>query len=131
MQKVGPDLLDEELFKDAIRSGKVNHFICYLPLPNGKERIDLGDFIFDGKFDPTGEDILTSFDKDDLDDEVEALKDDAPNSTPEEFWEAYDLCRVDPYRLIWELLTPEAAIHLFDQQAKIRKMRGEAIQWEN
>ena len=122
MEQVFTDFLDPELFKANIRQGKINHFKCYLPLPNGKERIELGDFILDGKEDPRGQDILTCLDKDDLEAEVEALEHDAPYSTPEEFWEAYDLCRVDPYRLVWELLSPEVAIYIFDQQSKTRKM---------
>ena len=125
MEKVFTINLDPEIFKANIASGKINHFKCYLPLPNGKERIELGDFILDGKEEPRGQDILTSFDKDDLEDEVEALEVDAPNSTPEEFWEAYDLCKVDPYRLVWELLSPEVAIHIFDQQSKIREIGEE------
>ena len=122
MEQVFTDFLDPELFKANIRQGKINHFKCYLPLPNGKERIELGDFILDGKEDPRGQDILTCLDKDDLDDLVEALEDEAPNSTPEEFWRAYDCCRVFPEELIWVLLTPEVAIYLFDQRAKMREM---------
>ena len=121
MEKVFTDFLDPEIFKANISSGKINHFICYLPLPNRKGRIQLGDFILDGKEDPRGEDILTCFDKDDLEDEVEALEHDAPDTTPEEFWEAYDLCRVDPYRLEWELLSPEAAIYDFNMRREMRE----------
>ena len=122
MEKVSTDFLDPEIFKANIKQGKINHFVCYLPLPNGKEKIELGDFILDGKEYPSGENVLTSFDKDDLDDLVEALEDDAPNSTPEEFWEAYDQCRVEPSLLVWELLAPEVAILIFDQRTKIRAM---------
>ena len=121
MEKVFTDFLDPEIFKANISSGKINHFICYLPLPNRKGRIQLGDFILDGKEDPRGEDILTCFDKDDLEYEVEALEHDAPDTTPEEFWEAYDLCRVDPYRLEWELLSPEAAIYDFNMRREMRE----------
>ena len=122
MEQVFTDFLDPELFKANIRQGKINHFKCYLPLPNGKERIELGDFILDGKEDPRGQDILTCFDKDDLDDAVEALEHDAPSSTDKDFWEAYDLCRICPYNLIWELLSPEVAIHLFDHRNQQRKL---------
>ena len=122
IKQISVDLVDPELYKAKIKQGKLNHFICYLPLPNGKEKIELGDFILDGKEYPDGEDVLTSFDKDDLDDLVEALEDEAPNSTPEEFWRAYDCCRVLPNELIWVLLTPEVAIYLFDQRAKMREM---------
>ena len=121
MEKIYPDLLEPEIFKANIKQGKINHFICYLPLPNGKGRIRLGDFILDGKEDPRGEDILTCFDKDDLEDEVEALKHDVPDTTPEEFWEAYDLCKVDPYRLEWELISPEASIYDFNMRRKMRE----------
>ena len=119
MQIIFPDLIEPEIFKANITSGKINHFICYLPLPN--DRIKLGDYILDGKEDPRGEDILTCLDKDDLDAEVEALEHDAPDSTPEEFWEAYDLCKVDPYRLEWELLSPEASIYDFNMRRKMRE----------
>ena len=113
MDIIFPDLLEPEIYKSNIKQGKLNHFICYLPLPNGKEKIELGDFILDGKTDPRGQDILTCFDKDDLDAEVEALEHDAPDSTPEEFWQAYDSCRVNPYNLKWQLLSEELAIQIF------------------
>ena len=122
MEQIFTDFLDPELFKANIASGKINHFKCFLPLPNGKDRIELGDFILDGKEDPRGQDILTCFDKDDLEDVVEALKHDAPSSIDKDFWEAYDCCRVLPNELIWVLLTPEAAISIFDQKSKIREM---------
>ena len=102
--------VDPTTHKEQIKSGEVNHFQCFLPLPNGKERIELGDFFYHNNDDPRGDEILTLFSKDDLEDEVEALEHDAPHSTPEEFWEAYDLCRVDPYKLVWELLSPEASL---------------------
>ena len=63
MDIIFPDLLEPEIYKSNIKQGKLNHFICYLPLPNGKEKIELGDFILDGKTDPRGQDILTCFDK--------------------------------------------------------------------
>ena len=107
------EFMDPETFKSHIRQGKLNHFICYLPLPNGEEEIELGHFIFDGRLDPRGKDILINFDKDDLDAEVEALEHDAPDSTPEEFWQAYDSCRVNPYNLKWQLLSEELAIQIF------------------
>ena len=131
MDIIFPDLLEPEIYKSNIKQGKLNHFICYLPLPNGKEKIELGDFILDGKTDPRGQDILTSFDKDDLDAEVEALEHDAPDSTPEEFWQAYDLCRVDPYKLVWELLAPETAIYIFEQRRELSKSTYEIFTEEN
>ena len=131
MDIIFPDLLEPEIYKSNIKQGKLNHFICYLPLPNGKEKIELGDFILDGKTDPRGQDILTSFDKDDLDAEVEALEHDAPDSTPEEFWQAYDLCRVDPYKLVWELLAPETAIYIFEQRRELSKSTYEIFMEEN
>lgn len=77
--------------------------------------MELGSFILDGKEDPRGIDVLTSFDKEDLEDEVKKIKRlDTPHITPEDFWEAYDLCRVDPYRLIWEIYDPEDAIFVFE-----------------
>ena len=75
-----------------------------------KEKIELGDFIFDGKSDPRGKDVLVCFDKDDLETQIESLEHDAPDTTPEEFWEAYDKCRVNPYELEWQLLSPEASL---------------------
>ena len=125
------ELMDPETFKSHIRQGKLNHFICYLPLPNGEEEIELGHFIFDGRIDPRGKDILINFDKDDLDAEVEALEHDAPDSTPEEFWQAYDLCRVDPYKLVWELLAPETAIYIFEQRRELSKSTYEIFMEEN
>ena len=124
-----PDLIDPDIFslvepeivQENLKQGKINHFICYLPLPNGMEKIELGDFIFDGKCNPRGKDVLACFDKDDLDAEVEALEHDAPKSTLEEFWEAYDSCRVDPYKLIWELLSPEASIYSLEMTALARE----------
>ena len=108
------EFMDPETFKSHIRQGKLNHFICYLPLPNGEEKIELGDFIFDGRIDPRGKDILINFDKDDLETEVEALEHDAPKTTAKEFWEAYDSCRVNPYNLEWQLLSEELAIRIFE-----------------
>ena len=107
------ELMDPDTFKSHIRQGKLNHFICYLPLPNGEEKIELGHFIFDGRIDPRGTDVLFYFDEDDLEDEVDALEHDAPKTTPKEFWEAYDSCRYDPYNLKWELLSEELAIQIF------------------
>ena len=108
------ECIDPDAFKSHIRQGKLNHFICYLPLPNGEEEIELGHFIFDGRIDPRGKDILINFDKDDLETEVEALEHDAPKTTPKEFWEAYDSCRVNPYKLEWQLLSEELAIRIFE-----------------
>ena len=108
------ECIDPDAFKSQIRQGKLNHFICYLPLPNGEEEIELGHFIFDGRIDPRGKDILINFDKDDLESEVEALEHDAPKTTPKEFWEAYDSCRVNPYNLEWRLLSEELAIRIFE-----------------
>ena len=108
------ECIDPDAFKSQIRQGKLNHFICYLPLPNGEEEIELGHFIFDGRIDPRGKDILINFDKDDLETEVEALEHDAPKTTPKEFWEAYDSCRVNPYNLEWQLLSEELAIRIFE-----------------
>ena len=107
------EYMDPDTFKSHIRQGKLNHFICYLPLPNGEEEIELGHFIFDGRIDPRGKDILINFDKDDLETEVEALEHDAPKTTPKEFWEAYDSCRVNPYNLKWRLVSEELAIQFF------------------
>ena len=107
---------------EQIKTGEVRHFQCFLPLPNGKERIGLGDFFYLKSDDPRGDQVLTLLDKDDLEDEVEALEQDAPYSTPEEFWEAYDLCRVDPYRLVWELLSPEASLRDIEMNQKQRAM---------
>ena len=97
-------------FKESIKKGEIRHFQCFLPLPNGRERIALGDFFYEKNDDPRGDEILTLLDKDDLEVEVEALEHDAPDSTPEEFWEAYDNCRVDPYKLEWQLLSAEASL---------------------
>ena len=113
--------VDPTTHKEQIKSGEVRHFQCFLPLPNGKERIELGDFFYNKNDDPRGDQILTLLDKDDLEVEVEALEHDAPDSTPEEFWEAYDLCRVDPYKLVWELLSPEDSLWSIGMQEKINE----------
>ena len=96
--------------KEDITEGKIRHFECFLPLPNGRESIKLGEFFYPINEDPRGEEILTLFDKDDLETEIESLEHDAPDTTPEEFWEAYDKCRVNPYELEWQLLSPEASL---------------------
>ena len=49
-----------------------------------------------------------------LETEVEALEHDAPKTTAKEFWEAYDSCRVNPYKLEWQLLSEELAIRIFE-----------------
>tara|TARA_B100001250_G_C19721094_1_gene753853 strand:- start:299 stop:709 length:411 start_codon:yes stop_codon:yes gene_type:complete len=113
--------VDPLTHKEQIKTGEVRHFLCFLPLPNGKERIELGGFFYEKNIDPRGDQILTLLDQDDLEEHVKSLEHDAPDSTPEEFWEAYDLCRVKPHRLIWELLSPEASLLDLEMQEKIRE----------
>ena len=118
-------ILDQQTTKQLIEQGEVKHYQCYLPLPNGYERIHLGDFFYHKNDDPRGEEILKLFDKDDLEVEVESLEHDAPNSRPEDFWESYDICRVDPYRLIWEQLSTEAALYAWSMDQKLNVIRDE------
>ena len=119
MKKVYYEDFDKpEVFKADIKRGKLKHFKCFLPLPNGKERIELGDYFFVDDIDPRGQDALTYLDGEHLFDAIEQLEQDAPFSTPEDFWKAYDLCRVEPYRLIWELLSPEVALKVIESKAK-------------
>ncbi len=121
-------VLDSHTFKRLIKLGQVQEFQCFLPLPNGHERVHLGDFTYHINDDPRGEEILKLFDKDDLEVEVEALEHDAPNSTPEEFWESYDQCRLDPYKLVWELLSPEAALYKSEQISVSAEIWNESIE---
>ena len=96
--------------KALLKEGKARQFQCYLPLPN-KGKIHLGNFWCLTDDDPRGQDILTYWDKDDLEDEIEALEHDVPDANPKDFWEAYDQCRVNPHKLEWELLSTGACLH--------------------
>ena len=55
------------------------------------------------------------FYKDDLDAEAKSLKHDTHKTFTEKFQQAYDTCRVDPCRLIQELLSSEASIHSLEK----------------
>ena len=108
-----PGSFEQHEVKQLVEKEQIRVFQVYLPFSSG-ERIHLADLYFPFTADPRGTDVLSLlFEKEDLEDEVESLEHDAPCTTPEQFWEAYDACRVDPYQLKWEVLSKEAALFAF------------------
>lgn len=106
-----PELFSEAEKKWMIEDEHVRVFRVYMPLSSG-ERIYLQNLWFTPEFDPRGLDLLSEWEKEDLESYAESL-DDAPNRTPEQLSEAYDACRINPLLLEWKPFSKGEAIKSF------------------
>ncbi len=101
---------DTDVALNLISNNEANMFRCYLPFPSGEKEV-LGEFFYPVGIDPKGDSILEILDKDSLEDIVEDLEHEHPDTTKEQFWESYDRCRFNPHKLYWEYVSLEEATH--------------------
>ena len=75
---------DTDVALNLISNNEANMFRCYLPFPSGEKEV-LGEFFYPVGIDPKGDSILEILDKDSLEDIVEDLEHEHPDTTKEQF----------------------------------------------